>query len=217
VESLMRDAHDVTDRRFVVLLGGDGAGKSSVMAEMAARRPGWRMVSTDEEFVAAEHGVISQLRRATVEQVLPELGTVYSADFLASLLQTAVVYLRDQIRTQDGPVLMDSYYYKLLAKCRLAGVRAGPMYAWWRSFAQPQEVIYLDVSPESAWRRSHNGTRLNTLEYFGSTPEWCEFESYQRSLRKLMFEEIRHLPVRMIDERPSVAATAEAVLEVLAR
>ncbi|MEU6094320.1 hypothetical protein [Streptomyces sp. NPDC047079] len=208
----------MTDRPFYVLLGPDGAGKSSVMAEVAARLPGWRTLSTDDAFLEPSHALLGALRRHVVEDVLPNLGTSYSADFLASLLQTAVVHLKDQVERQDGnaPLLMDSYYYKILAKCRLAGARQNPMYTWWRSFPRPRAVLYLDVSPATAWRRSAAGARLNPLEHFGERPEWLGFEDYQKSLRKLMLEEVRDVPVTIIAEQPSVARTTDAVLEVLA-
>ncbi|MFI0909811.1 hypothetical protein [Streptomyces abikoensis] len=208
----------MADRPFYVLLGPDGAGKSSVMAEVAARLPGWRTLSTDDAFVSPGHELVTRLRREVVQEVLPGLGTSYSADFLASLLQTAVVYLRDSLQRLEGdaPLLMDSYYYKILAKCRLAGLQDNPMYAWWRSFPQPRAVVYVDVSPASAWRRSDNGARLNPLEYFGERPEWLGFETYQRNLRKLMLEEVRELPVTIIEEQRSVALTADAVVEVIA-
>ncbi|MET9496320.1 hypothetical protein [Streptomyces sp. NPDC006552] len=211
------DQNATTDRPFYVLLGPDGAGKSSVMTEIADRLPGWRTLSTDDAFVGPEHRLVTRLRHDVVEGLLPKLGTDYSADFLAGLLQTAVIHLKDQVERYDPrvPLLVDSYYYKILAKCRLAGVQDNPMYTWWRSFPQPRAVVYLDVSPETAWRRSGNGARLNPLEYFGARPEWLGFESYQKGLRKLMWEEIQDMPVTVIDERPDTARTADAVVEVL--
>lgn len=207
----------MTERLFYVLLGPDGAGKSTVMSEIADRLPGWRTLSTDDAFVGPRHGLVTQLRRNVVKDVLPGLGASYSTEFLASLLQTAVVHLRDEAQRGAGaPLLMDSYYYKILAKCRLAGMPNNPMYGWWRSFPQPRAVVYLDVSPASAWRRSGNGARLNPLEYFGPSPDWTGFETYQNSLRRLMLEEVRQLPVTMIGEQPSAARTADAVAEVLA-
>ncbi|NDK23994.1 hypothetical protein FSY75_05795 [Streptomyces sp. TR1341] len=205
------------DQPFYVLLGPDGAGKSSVMEHIAGRLPDWRALSTDDGLVGPEHTLVTQLRHHVVKDLLPKLGTDYSPEFLAGMLQTAVVYLRDQIERHDPavPLLVDSYYYKILAKCRLAGVQANPMYTWWRSFPQPRAVVYIDVSPETAWRRSDHGARLNPLEYFGERPEWLGFESYQKALGKLMLEEIRDLPVTVVDEQPDLARAADAVVEVL--
>ncbi|MFF4098232.1 hypothetical protein [Streptomyces sp. NPDC001903] len=203
--------------RFHVLLGPDGAGKSSVMRRLVSMLPEWRMVSTDSAFVAPEHALIPRLRRDVHEHLLPGLGSAYSADFMASVLQTAVVHLRDQVRDADPgvPVLVDSYYYKILAKCRMAGVQDRAMYTWWRSFPQPCGVVFLDVSPESAWRRRGDGARLNALEYDGQDGSWAEFERYQRNLRKLLLEEVREVPVTMLAQQPDADRAAEAVREVL--
>ncbi|MCT9935136.1 hypothetical protein N5079_33535 [Planotetraspora sp. A-T 1434] len=203
------------DAGFFVLLGPDGAGKTTVMREIARRLPSVRLVSTDADLVPSEHALIARLRHSVVDEVLPGLGHTYSPEFLASLLQTAVVYLRDQAMAagQAGPVVVDSYYYKILAKCRLAGIEGTPMYDWWRSFPQPDRVIYLDVTPESAWRRSHSGRSLNPMEYYGPAPERAGFELYQRNLRKLMLEEVERLPVTFVEEQ---ARTADAVLRALA-
>ncbi|MFJ8649662.1 hypothetical protein ACIRNI_26520 [Streptomyces sp. NPDC093546] len=207
----------MSEPRFHVLLGPDGAGKSSVMRRLAKTLPGWRLVSTDSAFVAPEHALIPRLRRDLHDQLLPGLGTAYSVDFLASVLQTAVVHLRDQVRDRDPrvPVLMDSYYYKILAKCRLAGVRDSRMYSWWRSFPQPSGVVFLDVSPRAAWHRRGDGTRLNALEFDGEDGDWADFERYQTNLRKLLLEEVRDVPVTMLREQPDADRAAEAVRAVL--
>ncbi|WP_329214536.1 hypothetical protein OG352_04445 [Streptomyces sp. NBC_01485] len=207
----------MSERRFSVLLGPDGAGKSSVMGRLAEALPEWRMVSTDSAFVAPEHALVTRLRRDLHDHLLPGLGTAYSVDFLASVLQTAVVHVRDQVCGGDPrvPVLVDSYYYKILAKCRLAGVRDSRLYSWWREFPQPSQVVFLDVSPESAWRRRGDGTQLNVLEHDGADGDWPGFERYQKNLRKLLLEETRDLPVTMVQEQPDADRTAEAVREVL--
>lgn len=175
-------------------------------------------MSTDEAFLGPGHAFVGELRRGVLGHVLPGLGTTYSPEFLVSLLQTAVVHLRDEVaRGGDAPLLMDSYYYKILAKCRLAGVELNPLYDWWRSFPQPDLVIYLDVSPVTAWHRSGDGAALNALEHFGDRPEWSGFERYQKGLQKLMLEEVERVPLTMVGEQPDVARTASAVLEVLER
>lgn len=197
---------------FAVLLGPDYAGKSSVMAELRATVPDWHLVSVDAPFVPAEHAVLSQLKRVLVHD---SLGTAFSADFTLSLAQTAVVYLRDRILAADGrtPVVIDSYYYKILAKCQLVGADEHPMFTWWRSFPQPRHVLYLEVAPDVAWTRS--AASVNRLEHYGDDPNRDAFESFQSDLHKLMLDEVRHLPVTRLPERGDIAETAREVRKVL--
>jgi thymidylate kinase len=200
------------DPEFYVLLGPDYAGKSAVLSALASSMPDWRYISVDAEFLGAEHAWITGLRRQFFHEVLPGLHTAYSVDFAASLLQTAVLYLRDQVvANSGGPVVVDSYYYKILAKCLLIGVEP-PMVDWWRTFPQPRRVVYLDVSPRTAWRRS--GGRVNRLEHYGDRPEWAGFEEFQRNLGKVLLEEIA-VPVTVIGER-SLSRTIREVRKVLA-
>ncbi|MFF3916363.1 hypothetical protein ACFYZB_23300 [Streptomyces sp. NPDC001852] len=204
---------------FFVLLGPDYAGKSSVLSELTRTGAPCRVVSTDDEFTAPAHALISRLRRDVVRDVLPALGRDYSPEFLAGLLQTAVLHQRDLVlRAAPGePVLVDSYYYKILAKCRLSGVPDNPMFDWWRSFPQPRRVLFLDVTPENAWQRSGRGAAVNPLEHYGRQADRLSFETYQADLRKLLHEEVRRLPVTVIEPRGDVARTARDVREAMIR
>jgi thymidylate kinase len=203
--------------RFCVLLGPDHAGKSSVLAELAGAASPWHCVSVDDAWLAPEHHLLADLRRHLVRQVLPRVGVSYSGEFLAGLLQLAVLHLRDRVLAAgDAPVLVDSYYYKILAKCRLAGVEENPMFAWWRSFPRPVRVIYLDVAPATGWRRCGAGVEANPLEFYGDRPDWPRFAAYQTDLAKVMREETAHLPVTVVAEQDGVARTAALVREALA-
>jgi len=203
------------DERFAVLLGPDYAGKSSVMAALAKADTPMRLVSVDSAFLAPEHAVVADLRRATMD-MLPSLGSAYSSDFAMSVLQTAVVHLRDRIVAAgaDGPTVVDSYYYKILAKCRLIGIDEHPLFAWWRTFPQPSRVFYLDVSPETAWQRG--GDCANRLEHHGERLERHSFDAFQSDLRKLMLEELGPLPVTFLPEDADVEQTARTIGEALA-
>ncbi|GGT64789.1 hypothetical protein [Streptomyces purpureus] len=216
---------------FLVLLGADYAGKSTAMARLrhtapadtadtadtagAGTGPRRRTLSTDEDFLAPQHQLLNRLRRDVVKDVAAN-EQAYSPDFLATLLQSAAVHLRDEIlRDPAAPAVVDSYYYKLLAKCRLAGARDNSLFAWWRSFPQPRRVIYLQVSPSSAWRRAGHGRALNRLEYYGPRPTLDGFTRYQDDLAKTMHDEIAHLPVTVVDEHPDPRATAQAIQKVI--
>jgi thymidylate kinase len=202
---------------FFVLVGQDFAGKSSALSRLRADPMRWQVISTDGDFLDARHKLVSDLRRG-VGEILPGLGSAYTPEFLTAFLQTAVMHLRDELERAepDRPVIVDSYYYKIIAKCQLAGVRASPMFDWWRSFPQPRRVLEIEVSAESAWHRCAAGVRLNSLEYYGTRPTRDGFERYQRDLTKLMRQEIEGRPVTVIEEQPTPDLAARAIREVLA-
>jgi thymidylate kinase len=209
-------AVQVPDRPFVVLLGPDYAGKSAAMAELARSPSPWRCVSVDDSFIGPGHELIGRLKRHLVTDTLPALGTSFSFDFAMSMLQTAVVHLRDQVADRRQPALVDSYYYKILAKCRLIGGADTPLFSWWRSFPQPSRVLYLDVSPETAWLRTRAGATTNRLEHYGEQADQATFTTFQADLRTTMLGEVEGLPVTVLRERSDVASTVRDIREVLA-
>ncbi|MGW3645720.1 hypothetical protein [Streptomyces sp. NPDC000878] len=165
------------------------------MSELSRSSTTRRLISTDTEFIEERHRLVRRLRRSVSEEILPGLGTTYSAEFLAGTLQLAVLHLRDQVsaRNTETPALVDSYYYKVLAKCRLAGLEDNPMLGWWRSFPQPRRVVFLDVSPETVWQRSaprdgKPSTRLSTTGPHGP----CARAAVRSSRERGTFRRRRH-------------------------
>jgi len=200
-----------------VLLGPDYAGKSSVLSALSLN--GWQCVSCDNDFVRPECSLVNDLRDSFISRALQGIGESYSPDFVITLLQTSVVYLRDQVmRVAPGrPAVMDSYYYKILAKCVLTGLVNEELFTWWRSFPQPRRVIYLDVEPETAWRRSGEGARLNPFEYYGTIPTRERFHRFQTDLRQLMVKEVGTVPVSVLGEPDSVDQVANAIQQIIRR
>jgi thymidylate kinase len=194
---------------FVVLVGGDRAGDPSAFG---ALREDAHILSFDQALLGPGQELIARLHRELDTRVLPGLGATYSPDFLAALLQTAVIHLRDRLtQVNDGrPVVVDSYYYKMLAQCRLSGVTDNPMFDWWRTFPQPTRVFYLDIPPEKAWRRGY-GCGLGPLSYYGAHPTRDGFVAYQKDLRELVFAELGSLDVRVLDGTADVADTVREV------
>lgn len=207
----------VASPAFSVLLGPDYAGKSSVVRALAA--DGWHCVSYDREFVEPECSLVDDLRDGFVTRALPGMGSAYSADFLITLLQTSVVYLRDHtLRAAPGrQVITDSYYYKVLAKCVLKGLVNESIFAWWRSFPPPTRVIYLDVDPETAWLRSGEGLRLNPFEYYGEAPTREGFHRFQADLRRLMLREVGPLPVNVLTASGGVGQAVDEIRRITRR
>ena len=196
---------------FWVLLGPDYAGKSTVMTELSRRLQG-HFLSYDDTALGGQYPIVNKLREAIAVDVLSRIGSTYSPDFVISLFHAYMVFLRDRLLEagDDKPVIVDSYYYKLLAKCSLAGLANDAIFALWRSFPQPKQIIYLDVAADVAWRRSE-GRGLNALEFYGSAPTRDGFELFQVSLRHAMLREVAGIQLRTLDSSGAVNSVVSAV------
>src|SRR6266446_4344592 len=112
--------------QFWTVLGGDYAGKSEVLHQVG-HETGWQVISYDDPYLYA-HPIVRWLRESAFFEAYSQLGQPYSADLAFSLLTPIVLYLRDEVlRTAaDGPAVVDSYYYKLLAKSIITGLADEP-------------------------------------------------------------------------------------------
>lgn len=207
----------MTDPSFLVLLGTDYAGKSAVLRALAAAEPSWRLLSVDDEFLPPEHGVVARLKSELFREALPGMRKHYSPDFVVTLLQAAVVYLRDQIMDCGAhqPVVVDSYYYKIIAKCRLLGATEAA-FDWWRGLPRPRRALFLDVDPVTAWARSASGTRTHRLEFYGDYVDRDEFIRFQHDLRTLMLAEVAPVPFDVLPET-DLAGTVSWVRSAVSR
>lgn len=196
---------------FWVLLGPDFAGKSSALASLRDEH-GWQVVSHDDSFLG-EYPLVSKLRGNWVDDGLVWTGRRYTPELVLSVLHSVILYQRDGLAnlTGDRPVVMDSYYYKVLAACSLLGVVHERTFRYWRSFPQPQGVLYLDVPPEVTWERTGRGARVTAFEHYGFLPSRTGFVRMQRDLREVMLEEVADLPLTVIDGTASPREVLEKI------
>ncbi len=203
---------------FSVLLGPDFAGKSTVLAALSRRDTGWHCVSADPDLLAPRHAALGRLRRLFVEDVLTAAPGTFTPELHLSLMQCAVVHLRDQVvSSSSSRIIVDSYYYKILAKCLLAGLHEHPVLQWWRTFPQPQRAVFLEVTPASAWERADRGAALNPSEHGPVAGElrFSAFQAYQQALTAAMKRELAGVPTVVIGQNRTVDETVDAVLEAL--
>ncbi len=204
---------------FWTLLGPDFAGKSTVLNTLHDKH-GWRVISYDDRYLES-YPLIQRLRGSWISDAFVWAGKRYSAELVLSVLNSIVLHFRDELARLDGEkrVIVDSYYYKLLAKCRLLGVEHQPTFDYWRSFPRPRGVLYLDVLPEVAWARSSHGAWINEFEHYGTTAGKANFIRLQSDLRAAILAEVDDVPLQCINasQRPeTVVATVLAALEMAA-
>jgi thymidylate kinase len=202
---------------FTVLLGPDFAGKSAVMTALS-RRDGWDCVSVDPNLLAPRHAAIGRLRRLYVEDILSSAPGTFTPELHLSLMQCAVVHLRDRVAcSSSSQIIVDSYYYKILAKCLLAGLDGHPVLQWWRTFPQPRRAVFLEVAPATAWERADHGASLNPSEHGleGGQIRFAAFQAYQEALTAAMRHELVGVPTVVIEQRRDLDQTIDAVLEAL--
>jgi thymidylate kinase len=183
---------------LLVLTGTDYAGKSSLLHGLSEELPSWTIVSYDDEFVPPRYEFIRRLKGDLVRTIFPG---GYSADMLLGWLHVTQVYLRDACAEarERGPVLVDSYFYKLLSKCVLRGLGEHAVVRSWRSFAPPEGVILLELPREELTRRVGDLSRLNAFEHHGRTPTLDGFLSFQEDLQRQLAREVEGIPVTRLD------------------
>ncbi|MFC6085241.1 hypothetical protein [Sphaerisporangium aureirubrum] len=193
---------------FNVLLGADYAGKSTVLHALSAR--GWNVVASDDE----RFPVLGALRLLWLGEVLPELGCRYSRTMAMAVLNPLIVHLRDQVEllaANGGPVVVDSYYYKLMAKLQMADLLTLDILSSWLELPRPARVVFLDAEPEHTWERTHNGADLNPLEHYGRRATRASFVRYQRDLREHLLTAAAGVPLTMVDATAGLASMVDEV------
>jgi thymidylate kinase len=198
--------------QFWTVLAGDYSGKAEVFQALR-RDTGWPVISCDDPYVDG-HPVVRWLRKFAFFEAYSRVGQPYSAELAFSLLTPIALYLRDEVirAAANGPAIVDSYYYALLAKGVITGIADERTCAAWRSLLQPvpQGVVFLDVDPEVAWNRARGA--VNPFEYYGAEPTWEGFAKFQQDLRSVLLDQIKGLPAVVIDaNRPARRVAADVI------
>ncbi|MEU9478088.1 hypothetical protein [Streptomyces sp. NPDC048191] len=200
---------------FWTLLGPDFSGKSTLLSRLHTEH-GWHVVSYDDRYLEGSP-LVRQLRETWVDGAFARTGRPYSPELVLAVLHPIVLHLRDELARAANreKVVVDSYYYKLLAKCALLGVEHRELFDYWRTFPRPTGVVYLDLPSAVGWARSGGGHRLNAFEYLGAEPTEAGFARLQDELRGALLKEVAELPLTVLDADVPPASLLARVREVI--
>ncbi len=205
------------EKQFSVLLGGDFTGKTTLLKHLSA--------GSGEVICLTHENVILNDNSGTLRHLMAVFNThaknyshQFSADFVTTCFHLYLVALRDLItRTEgDAQLVVDSYYYKILAKCQLCGWGNEYFFSAWRGFPKPAHVFMLDTSPETAWERARQLNGIHALESYSADPSDAQsFYRFQEDMYHCMKREVGDTPSTVISGTHDVDATAAIILQTI--
>lgn len=198
---------------LVVVLGPDGAGKSTALQGMSRQRPGWAFPVMDPDRLyqpaGLEHMAWTQTThpRVVVES-LPSLGRTTLLAHIFSIL----VDFHVRPGLQRGRVVVcDSYHYRFAAKSRVIDPGTASLMEHVGSKApRPDLAIWLDMPLHRAWRLK--GSACSVMEG-GWNRDYAGFERLQTEVKRIVLEEyLSDLPTVRI---PADRAPEEVLTDCL--
>jgi thymidylate kinase len=198
---------------FVVLLGPDGAGKSTLVENMKARAPEWVFTSAQPRDLYPIEGLECYdwaLQRHPREFV-KNMSPLTRATFFMHVLSIELEYHILPALADGRVVVSDSYWYRMMAKESIqnpsgAAVLAGMV----DRLPRPDLVIMLDVPLEMAWRRNGEPT---TFEVADDDYSWEGFARFQRQVLDELDVLVADLPQMVLDGRAAPGELAQQAVE----
>lgn len=202
---------------LAVVIGADGSGKTSVLAELRRRRADWSFASIDPADLYPIPGLdyMNWALDVHPRTYAARMGSLSRASYLAHTLGL----LHDERLTpaldRGGIVVCDSYHYRVRAKEHLLGsAGAALLDALAECTRSPDLIVWLEVPLVTAWRR--NGCSCNFYEAIGEC-SWDGFRRMQAGVRRLVLTRYAaDVPVRCVDATRPIRQVADDVIAAIA-
>jgi thymidylate kinase len=197
--------------KLAVLLGGDGAGKSSVLRKLRELRPDWSYASIDPPELYPLPGLdyMNWALETPPRTYITTWGPLSRASFLAHALSLCYEERIAPALARGEIVLCDSYHYRVRAKERMLRSPGAYLVAALAGLMRvPDLVMWLDVDPQTAWLR--NGGLCQDYETI-KDHSFEGFREMQEGVKKLILDDLAGVPVRFINGTASVTDVATEV------
>jgi len=178
--------HAVPTQRFIVVTGIDGCGKTTLLANLARRRPDWAFGS----YQPADWLPHSELPhwewalRTHPKLIFNTLAPHSRAALFLSLVMAHWEYWIAPRLRSGRVVVMDSYYYRFYSKERVAGVVPNYFFKSLETLPKPRLILLLDLTPEEALLRK---SELDAHEV-DTEPTGAAFLRFQSAVRSHLYQ-----------------------------
>ena len=195
-----------------VLVGDDGAGKTSTLREIRALRPGWICTSLDPEDISLLPG-LEFLGGGSAKH--PRDYALAMKPYTRCLFLMTVIMLQEEYQILPGlqrgqVVVVDSYYYRLFAKELELNPRGAQLFAALPTcLTQPDLVVEVRVPLDTAFARKGG---LTDLEYKGSD-SLEGFKALQNAVRRRVAKLCAGVAFTRVNGEQSMADVAASVID----
>lgn len=194
--------------RFIVLVGIDGSGKSSLLASVdvpGLTRTSWRDLRGCE--------MSSALVPEAPTAIKSRLTGLARAMFIGGHFVAQYEQLVRPELERGRDVLLDSYWYKVLAKERILGELHPALTELCLLLPVPDAVILVEVEPSTAFIRKRG--RPTSYEYL-HTCDLNGFVRFQERLREELDKELAdHPAVHRVDGGRDIASVRRSAVELI--
>ncbi|MEO3809588.1 hypothetical protein ABGB17_11360 [Sphaerisporangium sp. B11E5] len=173
--------------RFMVLAGIDGSGKSSVLSRLDVHgllTTNWCELRGHQETAA-----LAPRNPTGVKNRLPPLSR---AMFIGGHLVAQYEQLVRPSVEAGHSVLLDSYYYKVLAKELVLRASHPSLAELCAELPEPDCVIFVDVPPQVSFRRKDG--RVSSYERFMRDSPHQDYVTFQSMVRDIIMRRVTEVP-----------------------
>lgn len=189
--------------KLAVLVGIDGAGKTSVLASLD--RP---------------HYVLSHWSRTRLAESLPEkpgamikgMNPVTRGHFLADFVMAEWSEIIEPATASGKFVVSDGFLLRFLAKESILGLTDLTALEAAPSLDGSELFVFLDVDPETA-RRRRPPSSMTPYEFFEGPEDFVDFQTQQRDALTILLQARRWIRVDANRDSGSVAADVRKELD----
>lgn len=195
--------------KFGVLVGIDGSGKTTLLKQLSGNN-----VPTENWTNLRSYPDPLVLAPESPTEIRQRLSPLTRAMFIGGLLIAEYEYLVRPKLKQNNSVLLDSYYFKLLAKESIYQKVDPVFYNLCDELPRPDIVFFLEMDPREAYKRKIMHAPLSPYEYTNAGTDE-DFVNFQTRLIELIESFLKNIQtVRINGMNPPDIVVKDALLEL---